>query len=73
MLQGIAGCCSVLQCVVVCCSVLQCVAAVREVSEHLVLAVRGALALEHRYVRVLQRVAACCNVLQGVAMGCSVL
>jgi len=25
-LQGVAGCCSVLQCVAVCCSLLQCVA-----------------------------------------------
>ena len=67
-------CSSVLQCVAACFGVLQRVAAACGVSEHC-LAVRGALALEHRYVRVLQGVsggvAGCCSVLQYVAGCCN--
>ena len=60
--QGVAVCCSVLQCVAVCCSVLQCVAVpLLWVLCHVT---RGS---------VVQGVAVCCSVLQCVAVYCSVL
>ena len=62
MLLGIAGCCSVLQCVAVCCSVLQCVA----VCCRVLLGIAG-----HRNT-VLQCVAVCCSALQCVTVCCSV-
>ena len=66
MLQGVAGCCSVLQCVVSCCSVLLCVAVCCSVLLY-------NIGLYQVCCRVLQCVAVCCSVLQCVAVCCSVL
>jgi len=78
-LQGVAGCCRVLQCVAVCCSVLQCVAALDMCSAPQVLHIAltdmcvGVLQGVAGCCRVLECAAVCCRVLQGVAVCCSVL
>jgi hypothetical protein len=60
VLQGVAGCCSVLPCVAVCC-----IGAVD--------ALRSKLEDFARICEVLSAVAVCCSVLQCAAVCCSVL
>ena len=71
MLQGVAVCCSVLQCVVVCCSMTQYDASVRSaISLRLVCSWGSACSA---FQTLLDMIVVCCSLLQSVTACCSLL
>ena len=64
---------AVMQCVAVCCSVLQCVAVNYRMCDLLIGAKRGSMKIALMFCSVLKFVVVSCSVLQCVAVCCSVL